>query len=50
MNQKTAKLLRKYSNKSGKNIKELKDEWLKLPSKERAKFRQEILSTLNAEI
>lgn len=39
MNQKTAKLLRKYSRFSGKPIKELKDNWLSLSPKERAGLR-----------
>lgn len=50
MNQKTAKLLRKYSRYSGKSINELKETWMNLSAKEKAKMRAELESKLNINI
>ena len=46
MNQKTAKLLRKYSKFKNLNPRHLKKEWISLNKKERTEKRQEILKEL----
>ena len=46
MNQKTAKLLRKYSELKNINNRYLKKQWIALNKKERTEKRQEILKEL----
>ncbi len=46
MNEKTAKLLRKYSDAKGINLKEMKRKWLTLNQKEKFLERQRILNEL----
>lgn len=46
MNEKTAKLLGRYSKAKGTNLKDLKREWLGLNAKERFKKRQTLLTDL----
>ncbi len=48
MNQKTAKLLRKYSRFSGKPIQELKEMWLNSSAKEKANLRAELEGKLES--
>lgn len=47
MNAKTIKILRKYANLKGLNIKNLKREWLSFNEFEKDKKRQEYLSALS---
>jgi hypothetical protein len=46
MNQRTAKLLKKYSNLKGVNVKQLKREWLSMNESQKDIKRQEYLSVL----
>ncbi len=46
MNEKTAKLLNRYAQTRGSNVKELKKEWLAMNAKERFLKRQELLKEL----
>jgi hypothetical protein len=46
MNQKTVKILKKYSDLKGINIKQLKREWLSLDESTKDIKRQEMLSVL----
>ncbi len=48
MNQKTAKLLRKFSRFSGKPIQELKEIWLNSSAKEKANLRAELEKKLES--
>jgi hypothetical protein len=46
MNSKTAKIIKKYSDLKGINVKQLKREWLSLNESEKDKKRQEYLTAL----
>lgn len=48
MNEKTAKLLNRYSLAKGANPKELKREWLSLNARERFQKRQALLQALKS--
>ncbi|MEQ8351540.1 MAG: hypothetical protein RH862_08660 [Leptospiraceae bacterium] len=46
MNEKTAKLLKRYADKTGSNVKDLKKAWQGLNAKERFQQRQSYLQEL----
>lgn len=46
MNQKTAKLLRKFSRVSGETLPNIKRRWLSSPPKRRAQVRTQMISSL----
>ena len=46
MNEKTAKLLKKYADKTGSNVRDLKKSWQGLTAKERFQQRQSYLQEL----
>lgn len=49
MNDKTAKLIRKYSGRTGEDRNELRRRWNALSHEEKRKLRQKMIASLNKE-
>ncbi len=47
MNQKTAKLLKKYTKKNDYHFRSAKKEYLKMPAPERVKLKKEMFRNIN---
>jgi hypothetical protein len=50
MNEKTAKLIRRYADTTGENERDLKRHWNDLDQKARFAFRQEMQSKIGGEV